>query len=168
MCDVRPLTPALLIVCLSMLTVTAWANRAGPASPTFVRGNITCERPVKLAYDCSIWRGATRPIAFGQYRMHVAAGNDGRTILVARLRPRPDHNRQAFQPSVSMRSAGASAIRLIGSALEDQGIRLERLQPLTRGQHIDGWYLEFSGNAYDYLKQFTVLESEYWLPAACN
>ena len=113
-----------------------------------------------------MWRGATRPIAFGQYRMRVAASNGGRTVLMARLRPGPDHNRRAFHPSVSIRNAGASAIRLIGSALEDQGIRLQRLQPVRRGQRIDGWFLEFSGNAYDYLKQFTVLESEYWLPSA--
>ncbi len=156
---------ALLILCLSVLSTMAWASRGTAASPTFVRGNLNCEKPFRLAYDCSIWHGATRPIAFGQYRMRMAAGSDGRTILMSRLRPRPDHNRHAFHPRVSMHNAGARAIQLIGSALEDHGIRLERLQTVRRGQRIDGWLLEFSGNAYDYLKRFTVLESEYWLPA---
>ncbi len=164
--DARPLTTALLIFCLCVLPLTTWAAIGGAASPTYVRNNITCESPVRLAHDCSIWRGATRPIAFGQYRMRVAGGNNGRTILMSRLRPGPDHNRNAFCPNVSIHNAGADAIRLIGSVLEDKGIRLERLRAVRRGQRIDGWFLEFSGNAYDNLKKYTELESEYWLPAA--
>ena len=159
---------ALLILFVSMSSVTAWASRGMAASPTFVSGNINCETPIRLAHDCSNWHGATRPIAFGQFRMRVAAGSDGRTILMSRLRPGPDHNRRAFHPRVSIHNAGARVIHLIGSALEGHGIRLERLQPVKRGQRIDGWFLEFSGNAYDYLKQFTVLESEYWLPTTTS
>jgi hypothetical protein len=48
--------------------------------------------------------------------------------------------------------------------LEHEGIRLERMQTVRRGQKVVGYLLEFSDNAYDFLKQFTVLESEHWLP----
>lgn len=168
MCDKNRLTARLGIASFIgfMLLITSPADaRVQAIAPSeFVRHQVNCETPVRLAHDCSIWAGATRPIAFGRYRMLLAAGSDGRTILVSRLRPRPDHNGSQFSQGLSDRLSGARVIRLIGSALEDQGLRLERLQPIRNGQRIDAWFLEFSGDAYNYLKQFTVLESEYWLP----
>ena len=56
------------------------------------------------------------------------------------------------------------AIDKIGMALGEQGIRLERVRPVHRGRRVTGYFLEFSANAYEYLRQFTVLESEHWLP----
>ena len=38
------------------------------------------------------------------------------------------------------------------------------MRTMRRGRRVAGYFLEFSGNAYEFLKQFTVLESEYWLP----
>jgi hypothetical protein len=128
---------------------------------------ITCELPVKLTHDCSAWQGATRPIAFADYRMTVAADSAGRTILLSRLRPGPSHNGTAFRfrsDSKSMQTQAKQAIQLIGTALGDRGIRLERMRPVQRAGRIEGYFLQFSANAYDYLKRFTVLESEYWLP----
>lgn len=130
-------------------------------------GQITCERPVRLAHDCSIWQGATRPIAIGGFRMTLAADGDGRTVLVSRIRPGPDHTARQFnrgERNDSRVRRSLRAIEQIGSIVEREGIQLERLQPLGSGHTIEGWFLEFSGNAYNYLKQFTVLESEYWLP----
>lgn len=164
MTNVRLLTIIALLGALAVQPAAVFAYAPPHASTKLLSDHITCEVPVRLARDCSIWSGATRPIAFGNYRMRLAADHDGRTILMSRLRPEPDHNGSDFRPTLSMSKAGASAIRLIGSALKDQGIRLQRLQPVHRGRRIDAWILEFSGNAYDYLKQFTVLESEYWLP----
>lgn len=154
-----------IIGCFLLASGSAGARVEPVTASQFVRHQVTCETPVRLAHDCSIWQGATRPIAFGRYRMLLAAGNDGRTILVSRLRARPDHNGNSFSSASSDSTSGAGAIRLIGSALADQGLRLERLQPVRNGRRIDSWFLEFSGDAYNYLKQFTVLESEYWLPA---
>lgn len=128
---------------------------------------ITCEFPVRLTHDCSVWQGATRPIAFGDYRMTLAAGSDGKTILLSRVRLGPDHNGYRFRPGPTSRlGQGQSlrAIQCIGAVLEHEGIRLERMQPVRRGRRVAGYFLEFSANAYDYLKQFTVLESEHWLP----
>lgn len=128
---------------------------------------ITCEFPVKLTHDCSMWQGATRPIAFGDHRMSLAAGRDGRTILLSRVRPGPDHNGFRFRARPKGRAheiRSMRAIRCIGDALEHEGIRLQRMQPVHRGRRLEGYFLEFSDNAYDYLKQFTVLESEHWLP----
>ena len=136
-------------------------------STDYMSHKITCEFPVRLTHDCSIWQGATRPIAFGEYRMSVAADDDGRTILLSRLRQGPNHNGTRFRfdsNGQSRDSRPVEAIRLIGEALEQEGIRLERMQPVRRGRRVDGYFLEFSDNAYDYLKQFTVLESEHWLP----
>lgn len=128
---------------------------------------INCEFPVRLTRDCSAWQGATRPIAIGDYRMSLAADSQGRTVFVTRLRPGPDHNGSEFRRTPDRRwpqHSSSDAIRLIGAALEGHGIRLERSQPLRRGRRIHGYLLEFSDNAYDVLKAFTVLESEHWLP----
>ncbi|MDJ0741254.1 MAG: hypothetical protein QNJ91_16175 [Gammaproteobacteria bacterium] len=163
--DAKRLFTPLLGTALLASPAATFAYAEPIATPIFNAQRITCEAPVRLAHDCSIWSGATRPIAFGQYRMRLAAGDDGRTILVSQLRPGPDHNGQAFLEPWSSPTTGTRALRLLGSALEDQGIRLQRLQALRQGRRIKAWVLEFSGNAYDYLKRFTVLESEYWLPA---
>lgn len=128
---------------------------------------ITCEFPVKLTHDCSMWQGATRPIAFGNHRMSLAAGSNGRTILLSRVRPGPDHNGFRFRAKPRGRAheiRSMRAVQCIGDALEHEGIRLQRMQPVHRGRRLEGYFLEFSDNAYDYLKQFTVLESEHWLP----
>lgn len=137
----------------------------GPAE--FASHRVTCELPVRLTHDCSIWQGPTRPIAFGDYRMNLAAGSGGRTILVSRLRRGPSHNGGSFRLETggdARQATSEQAIQLIGAALGDQGIRLERMRPVNRGRRVDGYFLQFSDNAYDFLKQFTVLESEHWLP----
>jgi hypothetical protein len=157
---------ALRLYATSILTIgTATAVDASirPTSTAdYSSRRVTCELPVKLTHDCSIWRGATRPIAFADYRMTLAADSAGRTILLSRLRPGPSHNGTAFRPRPGGRSE--QAIRLIGSALENRGIRLQSMRPVQRDGRVQGYFLQFSDNAYDYLKQFTVLESEYWLP----
>lgn len=138
----------------------------GPA--LYSSQKITCEFPVKLTRDCSMWQGATRPIAFGSHRMSLAADSDGRTILLSRVRPGPDHNGFRFRAKPRGKAheiRSMRAIQCIGDALEHEGIRLQRMQPVHRGRKLEGYVLRFSDNAYDYLKQFTVLESEHWLPA---
>lgn len=142
------------------------ALRASDATDLATR-TISCEFPVRLTRDCSIWQGATRPVAIGDYRMTLAADSEGRTILVSQLRPGPDHNGSEFRRTPDdhwPQHSSSDAIRLIGATLEDHGIQLERAQPLRRGRRVQAYLLEFSENAYDVLKQFTVLESEYWLP----
>ena len=128
---------------------------------------ISCEYPVKLTHDCSEWLGATRPIAFGGHRMNIAAGTDGHTVMLSQIRPGPDHNGFRFRAGPRGRyreRLSLQAIRCIGNTLEDEGIHLKRIQPVRRGRRAAAYYLEFSGNAYDILKHFTVLESEHWLP----
>ncbi|MCP5434920.1 MAG: hypothetical protein H6957_05595 [Chromatiaceae bacterium] len=137
-----------------------------PVDPAdFASHRLTCETPLRLTHDCSIWQGATRPIAFGDYRMSLAAGGGGRTILMSRVREAPDHNGLAFGADMIGRSSKQRAIRaieLISGALEGRGIHLQRVHPVQRGRRVDAYYLQFSDNAYEYLKQFTVLESGHW------
>jgi hypothetical protein len=128
---------------------------------------MSCESPVRLTRDCSIWQGATRPIALGDYRMSLAADSAGRTLYITQLRPGPSHNGTEFRRDFKRRwphHSSEDAIRLIGSALEDHGIRLERTQAVRAGRRVQGYFLEFSDDAYEILKRFTVLESEHWLP----
>jgi hypothetical protein len=99
--------------------------------------------------------------------MSLAAGSDGRTILLSRVRPGPDHNGYRFRAGPRgqiHRRRSLQAIQCIGDALKDEGIRLQRVEAVRRGQRTEAYFLEFSGNAYELLKQFTVLESEHWLP----
>lgn len=149
------------------LTLPAFAYAPVVGSTSYLRDSISCEFPVRLAYDCSNWQGATRPIAVGDYRLKVAAGPQGKTVFVSKVHHGPDHNGSRFRSRAdtgSRETRSRAVINLIGKVLEARGIRLERTQPLRRGAKVDGYYLEFSGNAYDYLKQLTVLESEHWLP----
>lgn len=148
------------------LASTAQATVTASDPAQFSIRTITCEFPVRLTHDCSIWRGATRSVAFGDYRMTLAADSAGRTVLISQLRVAPSHNGPDFVATLgsSRKHSSADAIRRLETALADHGIRLERMQPVRRGRRVDGYFLEFSDNAYDFLKQFTVLESEQWLP----
>ena len=93
------------------------------------------------------------------------ADSAGRTVLVSQLRLGPSHNGNAFaDPQRPDRYSGTDAIEHLQAALKNHGIRLERMQPVRRGRKVDGYFLEFSANAYDFLKQFTVLDTEHWLP----
>lgn len=156
---------AICLLCALLPTSQASVRVLGPGA--YSGDAMTCEAPVRLVHDCSVWRGATLPIAFGGFRMTLAADSDGRTILVSRVRRGPDHNGSRFRRMAGSKARllhAAQAIDLIGAALQDRGIRLQRVQPLGHGRRVTGFFLEFSDNAYDYLRQFTVLESEHWLP----
>ncbi|MCB1790709.1 MAG: hypothetical protein KDJ27_15490 [Gammaproteobacteria bacterium] len=142
----------------------AAANISTLGSGTFRLNQVTCEAPIRLSRDCSAWQGATRPIALAGYRMLLAADDGGSTVLISRLRLSPDHNDSVFVPSE--RRMAVNALRELSEALQQQGILLQKMQPVRQGRRTNAWYLEFSGDAYSYLKQFTVLESEYWLPTA--
>ncbi|MCB1723598.1 MAG: hypothetical protein KDJ39_07875 [Gammaproteobacteria bacterium] len=162
-----PLTPLSAILLAALLVGIAPSHALANMQPVpaseFRLERLTCESPVRLTRDCSAWQGATRPILLGGYRMMMAADNDGSTVLVSRLKLCPDHNDSAFVPA-SRRDVG-NALRQLGETLQRQGIELRRTQPVRDGRAVTAWFLEFSGNAYDYLKQFTVLGSEYWMPA---
>ena len=141
---------------------TAHALSRPLMSTAFHAHQITCDRPVRLSQDCSAWRGATRRISIGKLRLTLAGDESGRTILITRVRPQPKHNGIVFSgratPMILQRRLH-EALGIIRSAVEDQGICLERLQPILRGQRLDGLYAEFSDNVYDFLKGFTILES---------
>lgn len=154
----RLVVGALIVMIPQLASAKAESVPAG----NFHLRSLTCETPVKLSRDCSMWQGATRPIALGAYRMLLAADEDGSTILVSRLRLCPDHNDSVFVAD-EKRSVDA-IIDQISATLKDHGIFLQRRQPVRNGRKIAAWFLEFSGNAYSHLKQLTVLESEYWLP----
>ena len=160
----RAFLPALLFL-LSHPTAQASAQSHIPAG--YSKDTFTCEYPFKLTRDCSVWQGPTRPIAIAGFRMSLAADSEGRTIMLSRMRQGPDHNGYRFRPHPASRTGkqrSLRAVECIGNVLEHEGIRLERMQTVRRGQKVIGYLLEFSENAYDFLKQFTVLESEHWLP----
>ena len=159
------------MTCMLVLGLAATGHTAvRPYSPDQYESRaISCEYPVRLTHDCSMWQGATRPIAFGSHRMSLAAGGDGRIIMLSQVRPGPDHNGYRFRRGPRDRhheNRSLQAIQCIGNTLEQEGIRLERIQTVRRGRRTQAYFLEFSGNAYDILKQFTVLESEHWLPGS--
>jgi len=165
--NANPVAPWRLYAASIVLGLAPAAQASIPAGGNAAARTLSCEFPVRLTRDCSVWQGATRPIAIGDYRMSLAADRDGRKVLVSRLRPGPDHNGAEFRRTLDRRwpqHSSRDAIGLIGTTLQDHGIRLERSQPLRQGRRIQAYLLEFSANAYEVLKQFTVLESEYWLP----
>ena len=146
---------------------TAQASVRSHIPAGYGKDKFTCEYPFKLTRDCSVWQGPTRPIAIAGFRMSLAADSKGRAILLSQMRQGPDHNGYRFRPHPASRKGkqrSLRAVECIGNVLEHEGIRLERMQKVRRGQKVVGYLLEFSDNAYDFLKQFTVLESEHWLP----
>ncbi len=151
-----------------MLPCATFASLRVSGAADWRSHRLTCQYPIQLAYDCSVWQGATRPIAVGRYRMHVAADRDGKTVLVMRLRVRPSHNGGEFAAgadSASNMPTSRDVVEYLGSTLARQGIRLERMREVLGNGRIDGFFLDFSSNAYDYLRGLTVLESEYWMPS---
>ena len=168
--DTNALFPSRVFLPLLLLALagpTAQASVQSHIPAGFSQDRFTCEYPFKLTRDCSVWQGPTRPIAIAGFRMSLAADNEGRTIMLSQMRQGPDHNGYRFRPHPASRTGkqrSLRAVECIGNVLEHEGIRLERVQKVRRGQRVVGYLLEFSDNAYDFLKQFTVLESEHWLP----
>ena len=168
--DANPLLWSRIYVPALLLALAApWAHASVqkhiPAA--YSKDKVSCEYPFKLTRDCSVWQGPTRPIAIAGFRMSLAADREGHTILLSRMRQGPDHNGYRFRPHPASRTGkrrSLRAVECIGHVLEHEGIRLERVRTVRRGQKVIGYLLEFSDNAYDFLKQFTVLESEHWLP----
>ncbi len=163
-----PDAPRILFGLLLGLLSTGAYSSVHPYDPVGHGGHrVNCEFPFRFTHDCSPWQGATRPIAIGGFRMTLAADSKGQTILLSRVRQGPDHNGYRFRPHPSSkpgRKRSLRAVQCLSNVLEQAGIRLERMQAVQRGQRAVGYILEFSDNAYDFLKQFTVLESEHWLP----
>lgn len=159
-----PVSIAIVLLCTGLSTTASAAARA-LATDDYWLHRITCDYPFRLTRDCSIWHGATREIAFGDYRLNLAAAEDGRTLLVAGIRFAPDHNGTAFRDQRQDRGERALAlIDQLDATLSQHGVRLERLLPVRRGRRIAGYFLAFSDDAYAILKDFTVLESHHWLP----
>lgn len=142
----------------------AQVRTLGPG--TLANHAVTCERPVRLVHDCSVWQGALRPIALGDFRMTLAADREGTTLLLSRLRPRPDHNHNQFRTRSGRDDPPLAdqALERIAEALRARGVEVLRVQPVRSGRRVAAWFVECSDNAYEYLRQFTVLESEHWLP----
>ena len=159
-----PALATLSLLCMGLSFSTIAAVRPLGTDDYWLH-RITCDYPFRLTRDCSIWHGATREIAFGDYRMNLAADDDGRTLLLAGIRLAPDHNGSAFR--MQREDRGERALALIDQldvALSPHGVRLERLLPVRRGRRIAGYFLTFSDDAYTILRRFTVLESHHWLP----
>lgn len=130
---------------------------------------MTCEFPVRLTRDCSAWHGATRPIAVGEHRMTIAGDSGGRTLLVSRIRPAPDHNGHRFgTPSAQRHRHATQAIEALRDLLDPHGVEIQRVSPITEEGRVVAYIVELSCSAYDYLKRFTVLEHEHWLPQAAS
>lgn len=147
--------------CLTLGTLGFAATALAAAQPAapgrYSLHAVTCSQPFRLTFDCSDWHGPTRIVALGGYRMALAADTTGRRLMIARVQQAPDSAglpRNGSDPA----TLGLAAIDSIGRALAGQGIQLERLQPLTGGRRIRAWLLEFTGDAYTHLAQFTVLE----------
>lgn len=163
----RPKLSGAIILCVVAPVFAGKAHAAVQALATdeLWLHRITCEQPYRLTQDCSIWHGAVREIAFGGYHMNLAAGPDGRTLLLAGIRHAPDHNGSAFRKRGKDRGELAlKVIDRIDAALAGHGIRLERLDPVRHGRRVAAYFLEFSDDAYAVLKQYTVLASHHWLP----
>lgn len=160
---IRRLLSLLVVGLAAAPAAQALIDAAAPGKLDMRR--VTCEYPVRLTRDCSIWHGATRPIALGELRMSIAASRDGSVIYIDQVRQGPSHNGPGFGRPLGSRVKGrmGQIIHELEQTLSCHGISLQRLRPVTRGRKVHGYFVEFSDNAYELLMQYTVLESEHWL-----
>lgn len=161
---------ALLFCCLATATTVGLLPTASLAAvermTVYHVGNhrTTCDEPIRFSRDCSIRKGPIRPIAIGNFRMNIAADSNGHTLLISQIRYAPDHNGRLFVGHDDRHTVAIAAIRELRRQLRRQGVCLERWQKVRRGGDVKGYRLTFSDEAYPFLQQLTVLESEHWLP----
>jgi hypothetical protein len=130
-----------LALCATSLTVSASVRPVQPND--FKNRSINCEAPVRLTRDCSIRQGASRRIVIDGLGMSLAADDDGDTLLITAPRP-------------------LEAVRRLTGTLRHRGICVQHVQPVRGSRGITGYYLQFSGNAYDYLRQYTTVDRSDW------
>ncbi len=159
--------PCAISLLLCSGTLPAAAYRLHPSH--YATHKVTCEQPVKLTRDCSIWRGATRQIRIAGYNMSVAADQQGQTLLVVNI------HRQRNNAGLSMGFSfgGGSTknrnntlrqgIGHLTSAIAQQGPELQRLVTMGHGHIEDGYFLHYTEDAYRHLEPYTVLQQP--LPA---
>lgn len=161
----NPLARCITTPLLCLLASIGQAAVSPIEANRFSRHQMDCEEPIRLTRDCSVRKGATRPIALGDYRMDIAGDTEGRTILIDKIRAAPQHNGRLFQDSRDRHEVAIAAIRTLRRRLLAEGVCLERWRPVTRAGRIEGYLLTFSDEIYAILEQHTVLESEHWLPS---
>jgi len=132
-----------LSLVLSAASLTAAAGVRTVQPDDFHNRSINCQVPVRLTRDCSIRQGANRRIVIDGLRMSVAADQDGDTLLITAAKPR-------------------EAVRRLSGRLRHHGICVQHLQPVHGSRGLTGYYLQFSGNAYDYLRRYTTLDRSDW------
>jgi hypothetical protein len=130
-----------LALCATSMTASASLRPVQPDD--FNNRSISCEVPVRLTRDCSIRQGANRRIVIDGLGMSLAADDDGDTLLITAPRP-------------------LEAVRRLTGRLRHRGICVQHVQPVRGSRGITGYYLQFSGNAYDYLRQYTTVDKSDW------
>ncbi|MCB1774825.1 MAG: hypothetical protein KDI88_14510 [Gammaproteobacteria bacterium] len=137
--------PRCLALYLALCTVplAASASVRPVQHDDFSNRSISCEAPFRLTRDCSIRQGASRQIVIDGLRMSLAADHDGDTLLITAPRPQ-------------------EAVRRLTGTLRHRGICVRHVQPVHGSQGVTGYYLQFSGNAYDYLSRYTTLDGADW------
>lgn len=130
-----------LVLCAAPLGASASLRPVQPDD--FSNRSISCEAPFRLTRDCSIRQGASRRIVIDGLHMSLAADHDGDTLLITAPRP-------------------IEAVRRLTGTLRHRGICVQHVQPVHGSRGVTGYYLQFSGNAYDYLSRYTTLDGTDW------
>ncbi|NSX53632.1 hypothetical protein [Parasulfitobacter algicola] len=118
---------------------------------------ILCNSHYPFTQDCSNWVGAKRKLEIEGFRVNVAATGDGQTILVMDPDGIARKTVNVFGAlNKEQNKASNNSFEAVQKVLLRNGVRINRVLPLTSMGSIDGYILELSKEGYSYLKPYTV------------
>jgi hypothetical protein len=152
---------ACVLIVFAVVTLTGCVSTVSDSmGESMINGmTMSCSKPYPLTQDCSIWSGATRRILVEDYKVKVAATEDGDVVLVMDGSPGMSALKDQLLP-FSLGKHGSTASNNSYTALrnffDSAGVAVTRVRPVGSMGSIMGYVLELKSDGYSLLTDLTV------------
>jgi hypothetical protein len=102
---------------------------------------LTCGSPYKLTRDCSEWGGATRELVLEGIKVNIGGTADGKVILL--MPPLSQYGGATRWTNLAYRAAKVR--------LDDAGLAVLKIRPVTASGNIRAYLVELDGDGYSVL-----------------
>ena len=109
-----------------------------------------CNKPYKFTQECSGFSGATRLVEVSEFQYKIAGSEDGSIVLMMGAKQMSD-----AWTGKSTETANV-AYEVTKKYLSDNGIRIDKVEPVSSGNLLAGYIITTDGNAYEALSQQSV------------
>ncbi len=109
-----------------------------------------CNKPYKFTQECSGFSGATKLVEVSEFQYKIAGSEDGTIVLMMGAKQMSD-----AWTGKSTETANV-AYEVTKKYLSDNGIRIDKVEPVSSGSLLAGYIITTDGNAYEALSQQSV------------